>query len=57
MNPTDLPRVLSAVLQEQEHGFTKFLNVLRVGHSTLAAVTPPAQENSPVHHLSDIESY
>jgi len=57
MNPRDIQNVLSAVLREQEHRFVKLLNALRVGHNTSAAVALPAQVNSPLPQLSDIESF
>jgi hypothetical protein len=57
MNSTDLQSVLSAVLREQEQCFVQLLDALRVGHSTLAAITPPEQGNLPLPQLSDIESF
>ena len=57
MNPTDFQSVLSAMLREQEQRFVQLLDALRVGHSTSAAVAPPAQGNSPLPQLSDIESF
>jgi hypothetical protein len=57
MNPTDLQSVLSAVLREQEQCFVQLLDALCMGQSTSAAITPPAQGNSPLPQLSDIESF
>jgi hypothetical protein len=57
MNPTDFQSVLSAVLREQEQRFVHLPDALRGGHSTSAAVAPPAQGNSPLPQLSDIESF
>jgi transposase InsO family protein len=57
MNPADFQSVLSAVLREQEQRFVQLLDALRVGQSTAAATTPPAQRNSPLPQLSDIESF
>jgi hypothetical protein len=57
MNPTDLQSVLSAVLREQEQRFVQLLDALHVGQSTSAAIPPPAQGNSPLPQLSDIESF
>jgi len=48
MNRTDLQSVVSAVLREQEQRFVHFFD---------AAITPPAQGNSPLPQLSDIESF
>jgi hypothetical protein len=57
MNPTDPQSVLSAVPREQERRFVQLLNARRVGHNFSAAVAPPAQGNSPLPQLSDIESF
>ena len=57
MNPTDFQSLLAAVLREQEQRFVQLLDGLRVGHSSSAAVAPPAQGNSPLPQLSDIESF
>jgi hypothetical protein len=57
MKPTDFQSVLTVVLREQEQRFVQLLDVLRVGHGTSATIPPPAQGNSPLPQLSDIESF
>ena len=57
MNPTDFQSLLAAVLREQEQRFVQLLDGLRVGHSSSAAVAPPAQGNSPLPQLAGIESF
>jgi hypothetical protein len=57
MNPTDFQCVLAAVLREKEQRFVQLLDALRVGHGSSATVAPPAQGNSPLPQLSDIESF
>jgi hypothetical protein len=54
---TDFQSVLSAVLREQQQCSVQHLDALRVGHSTSAAIVPPAKGNSPLKQLSDIESF
>ena len=56
-DPTYFSSVLSSVLREQEQRFVQLLDDLGVGHSTSAAVAPPAKGNSPLPQLSDIESF
>jgi hypothetical protein len=57
MNPTDIKSVLSAVLREQVQRFFQLPDALRVGQSPSAAYPPPAQGNSPLLRLSDIDSF
>ena len=57
MNPRYIQSVLSAFIREQEQRFVPLLDAFRVGHSTSVAVAPPAQGNSPLPQLSDIESF
>jgi hypothetical protein len=57
MNPTDLQSVLSTVRRAKGQCLVQLHDAPRVGQSTSAAILPPAQGNSPLAQLSDIESF